>query len=175
MTGLSEISFLSLHLFLCPAPRVRRRQTEHSRLPLRRHRLGRVRLSGRQGHSDAAHRFDRQERRALHARLRLRAVLQPDARRPDDRPLSDALRPRVQQHRAPKRAVARRNDDGRALPRARLRDVRDRQVAPRREAGASGRRRAGFDEFYGTLANTPFFHPRMFVDSRVSERAADGR
>ena len=27
----------------------------------------------------------------------------------------------------------------------------------------------GFDEFYGTLANTPFFHPTMFVDSRVSE------
>ena len=27
----------------------------------------------------------------------------------------------------------------------------------------------GFDEFYGTLANTPFFHPRAFVDSRVSD------
>src|SRR5688572_13202184 len=27
----------------------------------------------------------------------------------------------------------------------------------------------GFDEFYGTLANTPFFHPRNFIDSRVSE------
>jgi len=26
----------------------------------------------------------------------------------------------------------------------------------------------GFDEFYGTLANTPFFHPTMFVDSRIS-------
>jgi arylsulfatase A-like enzyme len=26
----------------------------------------------------------------------------------------------------------------------------------------------GFDEFYGTLANTPFFHPTMFIDSRVS-------
>ncbi|MGH7944423.1 MAG: sulfatase family protein [Opitutaceae bacterium] len=26
----------------------------------------------------------------------------------------------------------------------------------------------GFDEFYGTLANTPFFHPNDFVDSRVS-------
>jgi arylsulfatase A-like enzyme len=26
----------------------------------------------------------------------------------------------------------------------------------------------GFDEFYGTIANTPFFHPTMFVDSRVS-------
>lgn len=26
----------------------------------------------------------------------------------------------------------------------------------------------GFDEFYGTLANTPFFHPTAFVDSRVS-------
>ena len=24
----------------------------------------------------------------------------------------------------------------------------------------------GFDEFYGTLANTPFFHPTMFIDSR---------
>lgn len=27
----------------------------------------------------------------------------------------------------------------------------------------------GFDEFYGTLANTPFFHPTQFVDSRISE------
>jgi len=27
--------------------------------------------------------------------------------------------------------------------------------------------RRGFDEFYGTLANTPFFHPRL-VDSRIS-------
>jgi arylsulfatase A-like enzyme len=26
----------------------------------------------------------------------------------------------------------------------------------------------GFDEFFGTLANTPFFHPTNFVDSRVS-------
>lgn len=29
--------------------------------------------------------------------------------------------------------------------------------------------RRGFDEFYGTLANTPFFHPTMFVDSRESD------
>ena len=28
--------------------------------------------------------------------------------------------------------------------------------------------RRGFDEFYGTLQNTPFFHPPTFVDSRVS-------
>ena len=27
----------------------------------------------------------------------------------------------------------------------------------------------GFDEFFGTLANTPFFQPRSFVDSRVSD------
>ena len=27
----------------------------------------------------------------------------------------------------------------------------------------------GFDEFYGTLNNTPFFHPTNFVDSRVSD------
>jgi len=27
----------------------------------------------------------------------------------------------------------------------------------------------GFDEFYGTLANTPFFHPTQFVDSRESD------
>jgi arylsulfatase A-like enzyme len=26
----------------------------------------------------------------------------------------------------------------------------------------------GFDEFYGTLGNTPFFHPTQFIDSRVS-------
>src|SRR4029434_5517545 len=26
----------------------------------------------------------------------------------------------------------------------------------------------GFDEFFGTLANTPFFHPSNFVDSRIS-------
>jgi arylsulfatase A-like enzyme len=27
----------------------------------------------------------------------------------------------------------------------------------------------GFDEFYGTLNNTPFFHPTFFIDSRVSQ------
>ena len=26
----------------------------------------------------------------------------------------------------------------------------------------------GFDEFFGTLANTPFYHPKQFVDSRLS-------
>ena len=26
----------------------------------------------------------------------------------------------------------------------------------------------GFDEFYGTLANTPFFHPTKFIDTKVS-------
>ena len=26
----------------------------------------------------------------------------------------------------------------------------------------------GFDEFYGTLANTPFYHPKNFIDSRKS-------
>jgi arylsulfatase A-like enzyme len=33
----------------------------------------------------------------------------------------------------------------------------------------------GFDEFYGTLANTPFFQPKNFVDSRISDaiRAVD--
>lgn len=29
--------------------------------------------------------------------------------------------------------------------------------------------RRGFDEFYGTLNNTPFFHPTNFVDSRLSD------
>jgi arylsulfatase A-like enzyme len=28
--------------------------------------------------------------------------------------------------------------------------------------------RRGFDEFYGTLANTPFYHPTKFIDSRIS-------
>lgn len=27
----------------------------------------------------------------------------------------------------------------------------------------------GFDEFFGTLGNTPFYHPNKFVDSRISE------
>jgi len=27
----------------------------------------------------------------------------------------------------------------------------------------------GFDEFFGTLANTPYYHPRNFVDSRISD------
>src|SRR4029079_1074539 len=27
----------------------------------------------------------------------------------------------------------------------------------------------GFDEFYGTLANTPFYHPTNFVDSRIND------
>ena len=29
--------------------------------------------------------------------------------------------------------------------------------------------RRGFDEFFGTLANTPYYHPTQFVDSRLSE------
>ncbi|MFN0106291.1 MAG: sulfatase-like hydrolase/transferase [Bryobacteraceae bacterium] len=29
----------------------------------------------------------------------------------------------------------------------------------------------GFDEFYGTVANTPFYHPPQFVDSRVGPEA----
>lgn len=28
--------------------------------------------------------------------------------------------------------------------------------------------RRGFDEFFGTLANTPYFHPTLFVDTRLS-------
>ncbi len=28
----------------------------------------------------------------------------------------------------------------------------------------------GFDEFYGTLGNTPYFHPTQFIDSRVGNR-----
>lgn len=29
--------------------------------------------------------------------------------------------------------------------------------------------RRGFDEFFGTLNNTPFFHPTNFIDSRISD------
>jgi arylsulfatase A-like enzyme len=31
----------------------------------------------------------------------------------------------------------------------------------------------GFDEFYGTLANTPFFHPTKFVDSKISNEVQE--
>lgn len=31
----------------------------------------------------------------------------------------------------------------------------------------------GFDEFFGTLANTPFFHPRNFIDSRISNEVRE--
>jgi len=31
--------------------------------------------------------------------------------------------------------------------------------------------RRGFDEFYGTVANTPYYHPPQFVDSRVGPEA----
>lgn len=31
----------------------------------------------------------------------------------------------------------------------------------------------GFDEFFGTLANTPFFHPTNFIDSRVSNEVQE--
>lgn len=31
----------------------------------------------------------------------------------------------------------------------------------------------GFDEFFGTLANTPYFHPKNFVDSRVSDEVRE--
>lgn len=33
--------------------------------------------------------------------------------------------------------------------------------------------RRGFDEFFGTLANTPFFQPRNFVDSRISDEVRE--
>ena len=31
----------------------------------------------------------------------------------------------------------------------------------------------GFDEFYGTLNNTPFFHPTNFIDSRISNEVRE--
>ncbi len=31
----------------------------------------------------------------------------------------------------------------------------------------------GFDEFYGTLNNTPFFHPTNFIDSRLSDEVRE--
>ena len=31
----------------------------------------------------------------------------------------------------------------------------------------------GFDEFYGTLNNTPFFHPTQFIDSRLSDEVRE--
>jgi len=31
----------------------------------------------------------------------------------------------------------------------------------------------GFDEFFGTLANTPFFHPTNFVDSRINDEVRE--
>jgi arylsulfatase A-like enzyme len=31
----------------------------------------------------------------------------------------------------------------------------------------------GFDEFFGTLANTPYFHPNQFVDSRLSDEVRE--
>jgi arylsulfatase A-like enzyme len=31
----------------------------------------------------------------------------------------------------------------------------------------------GFDEFFGTLANTPFFHPTNFIDSRLSNEVRE--
>ncbi len=67
-------------------------------------------------------------------------VLQPHAGRPDDRPLPDPLRPRVQQRRK-RRAGALGNDDRRSAQVARLRHVRHRQVAPGRP-----RRSASSDE-----------------------------
>lgn len=37
----------------------------------------------------------------------------------------------------------------------------------------NGPTKRGFDEFYGTLANTPFVKPRLFVDSRISTEVRD--
>ena len=36
------------------------------------------------------------------------------------------------------------------------------------ESAACRPTQRGFDEFFGTLGNTPFFHPERFVDSRIS-------
>ena len=119
-----------------PVPGFGRRPAEHPDFLCGRSRLGGTRLPGlHQGHSDAAHRFPRQERHAIHQRLRRRDVLQPVARRADDRSLPDALRPRVQLGRQRRRPPQRPDHDGDAAESARLRHGCRRQMAPRQPAG----------------------------------------
>ena len=99
MQALMNFGPIAFALLLIPSPVFAAdNETEHPRHPLRRHRLGRDWLPRQQQHSHAEYRFDRGEWRPLHQRLRLRPVLQPDARRPYDRPLSNPFRPRIQQH-----------------------------------------------------------------------------
>ena len=72
--------------------------------------------------------------RAVHQRLRQRAVLLADARGTADRPLPDALRPRVQSRRQPG-AARHRDDHRRPAQGRRLRHRPRRQMASRRAAG----------------------------------------
>ena len=147
----------------------RRREAERPGHPQRRRRLGRVWLPGGQGHPDAEHRLDRQERRPVHAGLRLRPVLQPDPRGPDDGPLSDPVRPRVQRRRRRQRPAPDRDDDRRPAPGPGLRHLRHRQVAPGRQAASSGPRSAGSTSSSARWPTRPIITPPSSSTRAISD------
>ena len=93
--------------------------------------------------------------RAIHQRLRHRPVLQPDAGRAVDRPLSAAVRPRVQprrRRRAQRRTAAERDDDGRSAEGGWLPDRAVRQMAPRIGRASSSAWRAASTSSTGSSA-----------------------
>ena len=79
-------------------------EAQHPAHRRRRHGLRGRGIPRLQGHPHAQPRRAGGGRRAVHQRLRVRAVLLADARRADDRPLPDPLRPRVQSGRRRPRA-----------------------------------------------------------------------
>ena len=126
-------------------------------------------------HSHARTSTRSRRRSKVHARLRFRSVLLADAGRPDDGPLPDPASGTSLTGRAGG------GDKGAVkfgLPLTET-TMADRLKALGYATCAVGKWhlggppeflpiKRGFDEFYGTVANTPFFNPPNFVDSRVS-------
>ena len=154
----------------------RRPQAEHPRHRRRRHGLRRRRRSRLQGHPDAAPRRPGQGRRPLHQRLRLRAVLQPDAGRAADRPLPARFGHEFNPGRRAGRSACRSTETTHRRPAqgGRLRHRAGRQVAPRRRAASSTRRSAAStSSSASSAAPTPTSRPRR-ADILSRHRAGRG-
>ena len=128
-------------------------------------------VARQQGDPDAAHRFDRRGRRALHERLRLGPVCSPTR--------AGLLTGRYQQrfgHEFNPGPVANggngqglpldRDDARRSAQGGRLRDGADRQMAPRRRGRSIWPNARGFDEFFGFLARLALVLPERRSGAR---------
>ena len=141
----------------------------------RRHGICRHRRAWKQGHSDAEHRRAGQRGHSIHRRLCDRPLLQPDARRIADGPLSAAVRARVQPGRG-------RRTERRAAARARRRwPIVSRPRGTARRCSANGTSdlaehlhpmSRGFDEFFGFLGGDHSYFESSPNGTNPSSRAA---